>query len=246
MKKITKTSMAILGLFFATIVCSSNLLCGAPVRTLVSVDGRVQGTLSSETQDLLKDAEGYFLKAKFYEANSDGEKADMYFKEGVIALSKAEESNPGIGEKLMKKLSEGSDPVRCCPGKTTLDQNLVERNSKPVFKYRRVTRTTRSSSNNSNTRSGESTRADDKADKARRELDENYDRAKKGSSVLQWSLKILNKIPIVKKFIPGGADQTAEAAAKVGDKITAPKDGHAMINGELKVWNEKKGKWEDF
>ena len=51
---------------------------------------------------------------------------------------------------------------------------------------------------------------------------------------------------MVKKFVPKAADKVAEGAAAVGNKITAPKDNMANINGELKVWNKETGKWEDF
>ena len=84
------------------------------------------------------------------------------------------------------------------------------------------------------------------ADEERRKQDENYDRGKKGAGVLATTLKILSKIPIVKKFVPGHAGDVADAAGKVGGQMTKPRDGHANINGDLKVWNEKAGRWEDF
>ncbi len=126
-----------------------------------------------------------------------------------------------LAEELAPGLSEGNKP------------NRIIRSRTPRLEPRRRMSRSRNRSNS-------------KADEERRKLDKNYDRAKKGSKVLKWGLKVLSKIPVVKKFVPKGAGQAADAADKVGSKITAPKDGMANINGELKVWNKKKQRWEDF
>ena len=277
MKILPTLNLILCGVLLTIVVFPVNTASGATQRTLVSVDDAVRKELQPVTIDFVKEAEGCFMKAKFYESEGDTEKADLYFKKGVIALAKAEESNPGVSGELLKKLSEGPEQIRSCPGKVNIHTGIVMRNTSSApdnselstsvqrsskgpqsIDFSEMSRSMRSSSSiarSGSSRSGYSrsghsssrnSASSDKADKARRELDENYDRAKRGSGVLQWGLKLLNKIPVVKKFIPGGAEETAEAATKIGNKITAPKDGHAMINGELKVWNERKGRWEDF
>jgi hypothetical protein len=267
MKKNTSLNVILGAFLFAGLTVPMNISYGATARSLITVNDSIKGTLPVNTVDLIRDAEGCFLKARFYEANSDSQQADLYFKKGVIALAKAEDSKPGVGEELIQKLSNETAPVKYSPGKIPLNSSLVIRNtianldsmtvmrsgssnpSNSKFRDGSVPSETRSKSSKSGSKydkSSHKSKDEEKADKARRELDENYDRAKKGSKVLQWGLKILNKIPVVKNFIPGGGEQTAEAADKVGNKITAPRDGHAMINGELKVWNKKKGRWEDF
>lgn len=149
--------------------------------------------------------------------------AEKLFAKAVYHLHLAEELAPGLaeGEKPAAKRNLRFDP-------------LLMRRSAGVRRSHRISRARKSSNSSS------------KADKERRKLDKNYDRGKKGAKVLKWGLKILSKIPVVKKFVPKGASDAADAAGKVGNKITAPKDGMANINGELKVWNSKTNSWEDF
>mgnify|MGYP000707667567 CR=1 FL=1 len=64
--------------------------------------------------------------------------------------------------------------------------------------------------------------------------------AKKGAGLLTKALKVLEKIPIVKNFIPAGSSGTADAAKKVGDKVSGDKDGYIIDdNGDLREWDPK-------
>jgi tetratricopeptide (TPR) repeat protein len=64
--------------------------------------------------------------------------------------------------------------------------------------------------------------------------------AKKGAGLLTRALKVLEKVPVVKNFIPKGASGTADAAKKVGEKVSGDKDGFIIDdNGDLREWDPK-------
>ena len=156
------------------------------------------------------------------EALEHVKQAEKLFAKAVYHLQMAEELSPGLADGTQNDVKRTK----------RFEPPMMRRRPMGMERRSRISRSQQSSSA--------------KADEERRKLDKNYDRAKKGSKVLKWGLNILSKIPVVKKFVPKGAAKTADAAGKVGDKITAPKDGMANINGELKVWNPKTKKWEDF
>lgn len=151
--------------------------------------------------------------------------AEKLFAKAVYHLHMAEELAPGLAEGQKPKIV----------GNKRIDPHMMRRSAR-----------TRSSSRYSRTKKSSKSSSSSRAEEERRKLDKNYDRGKKGSKVLSWGLKVLSKIPVVKKFVPKGAAAAADAAGKVGNKITAPKDGMANINGKLKVWNSKTNSWEDF